>query len=257
MRCGVLLLSLLALAMSAGSTAAEPLKGYKGADAGRLVFGLAAPMDPLTNVNIRFRRVTDQAEDRIDVWAPSHFFGMWGGKATDVADVMSDAFDQTTANQVARGGRVIYPGKTYTDVRVLSLPPGQYEINYILVTDCPSMYCATEIFKKVRVPFEIMPGRSTYLGRLSVVAVAARNRLTHKLVFYRWVLNLNDQSGQDLPIAATHATDLGPVDHAAFLDTIGRLQAEPPGAPSDPAEPSRSDGSAGLGAGDEVKPPGG
>jgi len=214
-------LSLLAVAFATAASASS-LKDYKGADAGRLVLGIAAASAPLTNVEIRFRRVSDKTSDGFRVDAPAPFFGAFGGKVMDKPDATADAFDPATTSRVQAGGMQIAGGQNYIDVKVLSLPPGQYEIYTVVLNDCPGMYCLTETFGRVRIPFEIKPGRASYVGRLSVVGIEKPLGLMHRLSFWRWVLNLNDQPDQDLPLAAQHAPDLGPVDTLPLPNGIGQ-----------------------------------
>ncbi|HEY1750796.1 MAG TPA: hypothetical protein VGG29_06010 [Caulobacteraceae bacterium] len=230
MRVCVVVLGLLLSALAGGAAAGATLDGYKGPDAGHAIFAMAVANMPSTNLRFHLRRVGDAEADPIQVTGDVKFLG----KVLSKSDGMSDAYDPVTMSRLDRAGLHVAFGQNYLKVLVFDLAPGQYQIDDIQANDCPSMYCLTEFFKSPPIRFEVKPGRSTYLGRLSVVGVGRLNWLTHHgYVFYRWVLSLNDQSGQDLPIAAGHVSDLGPVDHAALLGTIDRLQPMPSGAPSD------------------------
>jgi hypothetical protein len=209
MRVCVVVLGLLLSALAGGTAAGAPLDGYKGPDAGHAILGMAVANEPVTNARFHLRRVGESQADPILVSGDLKFLG----KVVSKSDGMAESYDPVTMSHLDRAGLQVASGKNYLKILVFDLAPGQYQIDDIEANDCPSMYCLTEFFKSRPIRFEIKPGRSTYLGRLSIVGIGRLNWLTHHgLVFYRWVLLLNDQAALDIPIAAQHQPDLGPVD---------------------------------------------
>lgn len=129
------------------------VSNYKGADAGRLVASTATTAFSLLSagsvrVQVLFRRLDGPGEGRI------------------LAGLADPTFKEPAALPLVAGPELAAQGLSYSKRKYTGavtsnvLPPGRYEATSVLLT-IPQ---AEQIIGPFAIPFEIAPGRATYIG---------------------------------------------------------------------------------------------
>jgi hypothetical protein len=225
-------LFLLPALLAATPATAHPLWGYpdyKGPDAGHLVLSLTAGnLGGVEDIQVRFHR-TDTAgwTDETIKWVPHNPFS---------PDDFSGPLDEPTRHKTQ--GLDLKPpaeGDYRTDVEVVNLQPGKYQIDWVGVRLRPGSGGGFDYKVKFTptTEFEIKPSSSEYAGAFTTVAVGgaavAKTWLGNVSGpgIAGWLLVFSDEADRDLPIARTKA-ELGPLDRAPALERMENLEGTPP-----------------------------
>jgi hypothetical protein len=198
--CLVALLWLAPIAAQAGPKAPR-LSEYAGADAGRLLITLAAPS---TLDGAPMFHALSLSYERVD--APGR-------------DVLQPTASQFRPIPVGPPENLPEHGVVYDNLafegRLVShrLPPGRYRLTQLYFNDVPTMGLqAGYLIMKLDIPFEIKPGKVTYLGQFWVVHYGKMaipdfvTRVTHVAV--------SDQRARDIPLMQAEHPDYGDVEVA-------------------------------------------
>ena len=209
---------LIALVLSASAAFGSPLKDYKGADGGWLVFSISTGPGHLlvgqgqpanTNVVVKFRRVGERNGDSVSSQPSAALFGH-----SDYSGELDDKTRAAAESAAERSDLTIYPEVYNTQVFVLSLPPGDYEVYSVQLTGQFGRMTVWQTYDERAVPFHIEAGRTSYMGALTPVPKLGKNLLGLP-AFKNWALIFNDEHDRDLAIARRNTPGLGAIDDGA------------------------------------------
>jgi hypothetical protein len=214
----ILCLCLLTVWLGATACVAAPLKDYKGADGGWLIFsvstghagawpfGRAGPAG--TSVDVSFRRSGDPSGDRVTstpetlVVGHKDLSGPLDAETRGRSGVVFALDDPTT-------GPEVYD----TQIFALRMAPGHYEIYTVKVSAREARGTVWQTYDRRQQPFQITSGRALYLGAVTPVP-RYKNNISGAPIFQGWSLVLDDEHERDLAVAQRATPDLGPVDNA-------------------------------------------
>ncbi|HEY1425484.1 MAG TPA: hypothetical protein VGF50_02325 [Caulobacteraceae bacterium] len=195
---------------------------YPGSDAGRWVFSLTAgnfPRGGVFEVQVHFHRMDGPGAGGTISWVPAAPF---------THDEVSGPLDEKTRRLV--GDADLFPAADAdyrTTDKVVRLPPGQYEVDWIsLDLHYYGPYSVDYSGKiQTRIRFNVAAGRTEYAGALSIAAVngivGVKTRFGTRCVphvqIVRWAVVLDDRMDRDVHF---QNLVLDPVDRAPFLDGV-------------------------------------
>jgi hypothetical protein len=197
-----LLAAILVCAMAWPAAAAD----YNDPDGGWVVLsvttGLTNPLS--TDVVLKFNRVGLRTGDFVEKSAPLSLFN-------SKADEFASGFGANIEQIIARKSMILMKNRTKTDVFVVRLPPGPYQIYDIGVAASLGNMHYWANLDDAPIQFTINPGRTTYLGSFTPAPVGGPG-LFGLPRFAKWIFLMTDQSERDLPIAQARVAGLPPAE---------------------------------------------
>ena len=217
-------LALTILSSTAADAAPPSLDNYKGPDAGWLMFSATtSPVSARATLYYKRLDAEGEANTRADPWGLA---GAFIGPLAPKPDIPTSKIPPAgpLPEKMAAQGFQLFNAIPYRgDIATERLPPGRYEIYWIHLTNDVGY----QDFKSLAIPFEIKPGKTTYIGDFRTVTVKAKANIGFK-IWQGWYIELSDQSARDLAGYRAKHPELGEIEVSVpSLSEAGRDSMQP------------------------------